>query len=84
MQGNLALEVQIRMRQRRVRKCGYQMQKKNDSAWKLAAAGTNQDLSFQECARKLAPENFDINDEGDSKWPHNYLEQTQWKMGSSR
>ena len=32
---------------------------------KLAAAGTNQDQSFQERARKLA-------DEVDSKWPHNY------------
>ena len=29
-------------------------------------------LSFQECARKLAAENSDINDEDDPKWPHNY------------
>ena len=45
--------------------------KLGERARKLAAAGTNQDLSFQECARKLAAENLDINDEDDSKWPHN-------------
>ena len=45
--------------------------KTNDSARKLAAAGTNQ-LSLQECARKLAAENSEINEEDDSKWPHNY------------
>ena len=44
----------------------------NDSARKLAAAGTNQDLSVQECARKLASENSEINNEDDSKWPHKY------------
>ena len=44
----------------------------NEPARKLAAAGTNQDQSFQECARKLAAENSDIiNDEDDSKWPNN-------------
>ena len=32
-------------------------------------ARTNQDLSFQECARKLAAENSDIND---SEWPNNF------------
>ena len=42
-----------------------------DSARKLAAARTNQDLSFQECVRKLDAENPEINDEDDSKWPHN-------------
>ena len=36
-----------------------------------ARAGTNQDQSFQERARKLAAENSDINDQDDSKWPHN-------------
>ena len=45
--------------------------KTNDSARKLAAAETNQDLSFQESARKLAAENSEINDEDDSKLPHN-------------
>ena len=44
--------------------------KTNDSARKLVAARTNQDLSFQEGARKLAAENSEINDEDDSKWPH--------------
>ena len=43
----------------------------SESARKLAAADTNQDQSFQERARKLAAENLDINDEDDSKWPHN-------------
>ena len=36
----------------------------------LSAVDTNQDQSFQERARKPAAENFDINDEEDSKWPH--------------
>ena len=45
--------------------------KTNDSARKLAAAGTNQDLSFQECARKFAAENFEIIDDG-SEWPNNF------------
>ena len=40
--------------------------KKNDSARKLAAAATNQDLSFQECARNLAAENSEINVDDDS------------------
>ena len=40
-------------------------------ARKLGAADTNQDQSFQERARQLTAENFDINDEDDSKWPHN-------------
>ena len=56
------------------------------SAGQPAAGGSNQNdaaLSSQvwqrdaktndsECARKLAAENSDINDEDDSKWPHNY------------
>ena len=46
--------------------------KMNERARKLVVAGTKQELSFQECARKLATENSDINDEDDSKWPHNY------------
>ena len=46
--------------------------KMSERARKLAAAGTNQDPSFQERARKLAAENSDINDEDHSKWPHNY------------
>ena len=46
--------------------------KMNERARKLAAAGTNQDPSFQERARKLVGENSHINDENDSKWPHNY------------
>ena len=41
--------------------------KTKDSARKLAAAGTNQDLSFLECVRKLAAENSDNDDEDDSK-----------------
>ena len=45
--------------------------KMSERARKLAAAETNQDQSFQERARKLAAENSDINDEDDSKWPHN-------------
>ena len=45
--------------------------KLSERARKLAAAATNQDPSFQEFARKLAAENLDINDEDDSKWPHN-------------
>ena len=44
--------------------------KTNDSPRKLAAAGTNHDLSVQACARKLAAENSEIIDD-DSKWPHN-------------
>ena len=43
-----------------------------ERARKLAAAKTNQNPSFQERARKLAEENFDINDEYDSEWPHNF------------
>ena len=43
----------------------------SERARKLAAADTNLDQSFQERARKLAAENLDINDEDDSKWPHN-------------
>ena len=43
----------------------------NDSARKLAAAGTNQDLSFQECARNFAAENSEII-VVDSKWSNNY------------
>ena len=45
---------------------------KDESARNLAAAGSIQDPSFQECARMLAAGNSDINDEDDSKWPHNY------------
>ena len=44
--------------------------KMSERARKLAAVDTNLDQSFQERARKLATENFDINDEDDSKWPH--------------
>ena len=44
----------------------------NERARKQATAGTYQDASLQECARKLAAENSDINDEDDSKWPHKY------------
>ena len=43
----------------------------SDRAGKLAAVDTNLDQSFQEIARKLAVEHVDINDEDDSKWPHN-------------
>ena len=39
----------------------------NERARKLAGAGTNQDPSCQERARKLVAENSDINDEDDSK-----------------
>ena len=46
--------------------------KMNERAMKLTAARTNQNPSFPERARKLAVENLDINDEDDSKWPHNY------------
>ena len=47
--------------------------KTNDGARKLAAVDTNQDLSFQECVRKLAAENSEIIVDDDSKWPNNYL-----------
>ena len=43
----------------------------NERAKKLAVVDTNQDQNFTERARKLAAENFDINDEDDSKLPHN-------------
>ena len=46
--------------------------KKKDSARKLAAAGTNLSLSFQECARKLAAENSEIIVDDDSEWPNNF------------
>ena len=46
--------------------------KANDSARKLAAVDTNRDLSFQECARKLAAENFEIIVGDDSEWPNNF------------
>ena len=46
--------------------------KLSERARKLAAVDTNQDQIFQESARKLAAENSGINDEDDSKWPHNY------------
>ena len=45
--------------------------KLSERARKLAAVDTNQDQSFQERARKRAAEYLDINDEDDSKWPHN-------------
>ena len=45
--------------------------KLSERARKLAAADTNLDQNFPEHARKLAAENLDINDENDSKWPHN-------------
>ena len=43
----------------------------SERAKKLAATNTDQDQSYQERARKLATEILDINDEDDSKWPHN-------------
>ena len=47
--------------------------KTNDSARKLAAARTNQDLSFQECARTLAAADSEIVDgDDDSEWPNNF------------
>ena len=46
--------------------------KMSERARKLAAVDTNEDQSFQEHATKLAAENFDINDEDESKkWAHN-------------
>ena len=60
------------MTHRQVLKCGKEMQKTNDIARKLAAAGTNQDLSFQDCARKLAARNSEIIDDDDSEWPNNF------------
>ena len=36
------------------------------------AAGTNQDLSFQECARTFAGENSEIIVDDDSEWPNNF------------
>ena len=44
--------------------------KMSERARKLAAVGANQDQCYQERTRKLATENFDVNDEDDSKWPH--------------
>ena len=67
VQGNLPLEVQISMTQRRVLKCGYQMQKRTAVRGNLAAVGTTQFPSFPEYARKLAAANSDVNDEDDSK-----------------
>ena len=46
--------------------------KTNERAREVAAAGANQDPSFQERGRNLAAENPEIIDEDDSKWPHNY------------
>ena len=43
----------------------------SERARKLAAVDTKQDQNFPDSARKLAAENSDINDEDDSKWPHN-------------
>ena len=43
----------------------------SERATKLVAVDTNQDQNLTNRARKLAAENFDINDEDDSKWPHN-------------
>ena len=45
--------------------------KLSERARKLAAVDTSKGQSFSEGARKLAAENLDINDEDDSKWPHN-------------
>ena len=45
--------------------------KMSERARKLAAVDTNRDQSFPERSRKLAVENSDINDEDDSKCPHN-------------
>ena len=46
--------------------------KKNDRVRRLAAAGTNQDLSFQESARTFAAENSEIIVDDDSEWPNNF------------
>ena len=46
--------------------------KTNDSARKLAGAGTNQDLSFQESTRKVAAEISEIIVDDDSEWPNNF------------
>ena len=65
--GNQPLGVQIKMAQRQVLKCA----RVSERARKLAVADTNQDQNFPERARKLVPQNLDINDEDYSKWPHN-------------
>ena len=44
----------------------------SERARRLAAAGTNQGLSFQESARKLAAENSEIIVDDDSEWPDNF------------
>ena len=43
----------------------------SERARKLAAVDTSRDQNCLERARKFAAENVDINDEDDSKWPHN-------------
>ena len=43
----------------------------SERARKLVVVDTNPDQNFPDRARKLAAENVDINDEDDSKWPHN-------------
>ena len=45
--------------------------KTNDSARRLAAAGTQQNLDFQDSARRFAAENSDIIDD-DAEWPSDY------------
>ena len=44
----------------------------NESARRLAVAGTNQDQDYQESAGRLAAENSEIIDDDDSEWPNNY------------
>ena len=71
--GKLALEVQSRMTPRQSSPVRQKDAKTNDSARKLAAARTNQDLSFQECARTLAAADSEIVDgDDDSEWPNNF------------
>ena len=43
----------------------------NESARRLAAAGTNQNLDFHASVRRLAAEKSDIIDD-DAEWPNNY------------
>ena len=65
VQGNLPLEVQIKMTQRRVLKCGCQMQKRTTVRGNSLLQERTRFSVF-----KNVQGNFIVDD--DSKWPHNY------------
>ena len=71
MQGNLLLGVQINNDAASSFLVWLTDAKLRQSAKKLAAADTSPGQSFPESEKKVAAENLDINDEDDSKCPHN-------------